>query len=557
MPHDWYSLVRELTLALVRLPSVNGTPDEACFAEQFHALLAARPYYSDHPEHVWREHIPGDPHGRENVYALVRGSGQSTVVLTGHYDVVDIGNYGSLAPWAFDPEALLPRLIEQLEHEPQSDVLALADLRSGDFLPGRGVLDMKSGLAIGIAIQERFAQAAETLPGNILLIATPDEEASSYGMRGAAQRLPRLLGDYDLDPVVAINLDVTVDRGDGHDGQAIFLGSVGKVLPAVYIAGRETHAGAPFDGVNANLIAAELTRRIECNVELCDVGEGEAAPPPVSLTQIDLKQHYDVTTPAAAWCAYNVLTHGRTAGQILPIMQQLVREALDATITSLQEQARRFEALSGLPVSTPAWQPQVYTFAELRALALERGGPAATEAVHALASRLENDPAVDIPTFSRRVIELLWAASGLTGPAAVIAFASLYYPPVHVNKTSPRQLRLHACVERQATAFTRDTAVPIRLRQFFPGISDMSFLGCVEPPGELAVMANNTPAWGTRIRYDYGVLQTLDLPTINIGPWGRDYHQRTERVYTPYAFAEVPELIWRIVADLLVNSWQY
>lgn len=553
MQQDWYSLVRELTLALVRLPSVNGTADEVRFAGQLHALLAARPYFAHHPEHLWRERIAGDPHGRENVYALVRGSGRATVVLTGHYDVVDIGNYGPLAPWAFDPEALLPRLIAQLEQEAHSDAdaLALADLRTGDFLPGRGVLDMKSGLAIGIAIQERFARTAGPLPGNILLIATPDEEASSYGMRGVAQRLPRLIEDYDLDPVVAINLDVTVDRGNGHDGQAIFLGSVGKVLAAVYIAGRETHAGAPFDGVNANLLAAEITRRIECNVELCDVAEGEAAPPPVNLTQIDLKQHYDVTTPAAAWCAYNVLTHGRTAGQIMPIMQHLVTEAFDATITSLREQAQRFEALSGLPVSAPAWQPQIYTFAELRSIALNQGGAPVAEAVHALTSRLENDPAVDIPTFSRRVIELLWAMSGLTGPAAVIAFASLYYPPVHVDKASPRQIRLHACVERQARTFTQDTGVPIRLRQFFPGISDMSFLGCVEAPEQLAVMAANTPAWGTRIRYDYGVLQTLDLPTINIGPWGRDYHQRTERVYTPYAFGEVPELIWRIVADLL------
>ena len=79
----------------------------------------------------------------------------------------------------------------------------------------------------------------------------------------------------------------------------------------------------------------------------------------------------------------------------------------------------------------------------------------------------------------------------------------------------------------------------------------MSFLGCAEAPDDLAVMAANTPAWGTRIRYDYGALRTLDLPTINVGPWGRDYHQSTERVYTPYAFEVVPELIWRIVHEVL------
>ena len=34
--------------------------------------------------------------------------------------------------------------------------LALADLKSGDFLPGRGLLDMKSGLAAGLAAMEAY-----------------------------------------------------------------------------------------------------------------------------------------------------------------------------------------------------------------------------------------------------------------------------------------------------------------------------------------------------------------------------------------------------------------
>jgi arginine utilization protein RocB len=36
---------------------------------------------------------------------------------------------------------------------------------------------------------------------------------------------------------------------------------------------------------------------------------------------------------------------------------------------------------------------------------------------------------------------------------------------------------------------------------------------------------------------------------VNIGPWGRDYHRRTERVYMPYSFEVLPELIWRVVND--------
>ncbi|HZG67554.1 MAG TPA: hypothetical protein VEZ12_12475, partial [Herpetosiphonaceae bacterium] len=169
MTHDWSQLVRELTLALVRLPSVTGTPGEVRFAEELHTMLAAHPYFCDHPQEVWRERIPTDPHNRENVYSLVRGGGRATVVLSGHYDVVDVANYGMLVSWAFDPEVLLPRLIAQLEQETPGDADArtLADLQSGNYLPGRGVLDMKSGLAAGIAVQAHFA-AATSRTGNIL-----------------------------------------------------------------------------------------------------------------------------------------------------------------------------------------------------------------------------------------------------------------------------------------------------------------------------------------------------------------------------------------------------
>ena len=33
-------------------------------------------------------------------------------------------------------------------------------------------------------------------------------------------------------------------------------------------------------------------------------------------------------------------------------------------------------------------------------------------------------------------------------------------------------------------------------------------------------------------------------PVVNIGPWGRDYHQKWERVHMPYAFDVLPDLIY-------------
>ncbi len=95
---------REVTLELVRAASVTNTAGEQAFPDTLLRVLGRLPYFQDHPEDLWAEVIENDPYGRCNVYALVRGGSPATVVLTGHYDVVSVSNYGPHADVAFDPE---------------------------------------------------------------------------------------------------------------------------------------------------------------------------------------------------------------------------------------------------------------------------------------------------------------------------------------------------------------------------------------------------------------------------------------------------------------------
>lgn len=552
MSNSWFQLVRSLTETLVHFPSVTQTANEVLFAEHLYTTLSDHPYFQAHPTHIWLEPIADDLYHRSIVYALVKGDSPETVVLSGHYDVVNVENYGPLAPWAYEPQALIQRLIEDLKTNTGSsaDLLALHDLQSGDYLPGRGALDMKSGLAAGIAVLYRWAET-HALRGNLLFVATPDEEATSCGMRAAVQRLPSLMEQWDLDLIAAINLDSESDPGDGSDGRAVFLGSVGKLLPSVYIIGRDTHAGAPFDGISAALIAAAITQRIECNTVLVDRVAGEAPPPPVCLQQIDLKHGYDVTTPRTAWCLYNVLTHGSSPTQVIERMRREVQQAIDDTVLHMQTQAARYSTLAGRAITTPAWQPLTLTFAELKERALEHGGSSATESLTELTERLRGDTVLNLTQMSLRITELLWSFSGLTGPAVVIGLAGLYYPPVHLYDKTSRHQRLREIVARQAATLGQEKGCSIRLRPFFPGISDMSFFGPAGSSDDVAAISRNTPTWGSRIVFDYHVGEVLNVPVINIGPWGRDYHQRMERVNMPYSFAVVPELIWRVVHDLV------
>jgi arginine utilization protein RocB len=84
----------------------------------------------------------------------------------------------------------------------------------------------------------------------------------------------------------------------------------------------------------------------------------------------------------------------------------------------------------------------------------------------------------------------------------------------------------------------------IRIRPYFPGISDMSFLDPVSD-GSLEVAASNCPADLHLVPAQTGI------PAVNIGPWGRDYHQKLERLHQPYCFEVLPELLARVVANVL------
>ncbi len=405
---------------------------------------------------------------------------------------------------------------------------------------GRGLLDMKGGLAAGLAVLERYASLPlERRPGHLLLVATPDEEGRSSGARAVAHDLPALARRRGLDVVAGLNLDATADSGDGTEGRAVYLGTVGKVLVSALVVGQAAHAAYPFDGVSASLLAAALVSRIEAAPELADAAHGQASAPPVCLELRDSKAAYDVTSPGQVWCAFNMLTQGRTPDAVLMQFVAVARAAVgDALHTFAARAAATRSPNAGALASLRA---EVITFGELRDRAAARAGEAAV-------ARVQSRPAGPDPlSDSREVMAALVTLAGLTGPAVVLGFGALHYPSTHLTD-HPQDRVLLGAVQAHAAALSRQTGQSLRLRHFFPGISDMSFLGQNADAAGAQVLLRHTahPA-----HVDPAPPCALRFPVVNIGPWGRDYHQPLERVHVPYSFGVVPELLWRVCHTVL------
>jgi arginine utilization protein RocB len=210
---DFQAFARRWAMALTSQPSVTGSTDEAGFGSWLADALRKDPAFAG--ASVWTFPVlPGD--ARHCVAMLLRGQGAQTVILTGHFDTVTFDDYDDLSALATRPadlaDALRARLT--LNAETSAEKRARADLASGEFLPGRGLLDMKSGLAAGLAVAAAFAAEADR-SGNLLFIAVPDEEANSAGARCAARQLPAIASRHGLDFIGAVNLDAIADDGDG------------------------------------------------------------------------------------------------------------------------------------------------------------------------------------------------------------------------------------------------------------------------------------------------------------------------------------------------------
>ena len=532
---------RAFSLEFTSWPSVTGTPDEARFATRLTELVRALPCFAGRPEDVLLAPIPNDPLGRANVIALARGRGSRTVLLAGHFDTVSVEDYGDLKDFAGQAEALRAGLVARLSASGENP-LALSDLEGGDFLPGRGLLDMKSGVAAGLAVLEAFASDPNR-EGNLVLVATPDEEDRSAGMRAAADLLPELLARNGLDVALGINLDAICDNGNGTAGRVVTFGCIGKLLLSALIIGKEAHAAYPLSGVNAAYLAAELTAELEFAPELGEDGAGALASPPTVLGSRDLKGAYDVTIPGAVWSFWNVLVHERRAAQVMETAITLARQAADRAGERMAERVARLR----LPVDmTPDWRSiPVLTYAQVAQAARERdagfGGRFA-----ALAETLRTSADLDLPTRSRRLFEEVWSGSGLSGPAIVLGFGSMPYPAIHW----PDAPDLEAAIRGAMAATAKRFGVSIGATPFFPAIADMSFLGPVDA-ADLAEAARQTPIWGSSIQWDLTGAPTPGFPLVNIGPWGRDYHHWLERVHAPYAFEVLPSLIQETVRRVL------
>ena len=532
--------ILRLTKELVAIPSINGTPGERIIAEHIADLLREIPYFKVHPEYVMVRELDNDPLKRLNVFGLIKGEKSArtdTVILHGHIDTVGIEDFASIKEFAFDCESL-PEKIRKLT----SDVDVLNDIESGEWLFGRGASDMKCGVALNFVLSKQWSENVGELDGNILFMVNPVEENQHTGIMDSLTVLEELKKEHDLNYYMAINTDFISPAYPGDTTNYFHAGAVGKILPCFYAVGKPTHAGQGFEGFSASMTIAEIVRQLDLRADFADEYNDEYTQPPIALKVKDLKPEYNVQTTVSAFAYFNYFIHQMSVEEIMERLKGVAFNALKQVQEFTNDQYRQYCRMTGMEYGALDYPLNVYTYEQLYADASEKYGDGLDKLIEQLAlAGIQKD--TDRREITREIVETLIDVVGINTPTVIVFIAPPYCPRNTLKDSVPEEKWLRDDVADFLEEQGAKSGCKLELKQFFPVLTDSSYLKIDDDQSSVECLKNNFPAFETIYPVPLNTAKRLNIPAFNFGCLGKDAHKWTERVNIPYAFGVLPVII--------------
>jgi len=535
-----FNEILELTKKLVSIASVNTTSGEhdiACFIESY---LRDIPYFKEHPNKVIIQKLKNDSLDRRNVFALIKGengNSRDTIMLHGHMDTVDVEDFGQLKEFAFDCDELMEKL-----KNVKLDLEVEEDLNSGDWLFGRGACDMKSGVAVFMVILKHLCKKVKDIDGNILLSVNPVEENLHTGIIEGLEVLEELKEKENLNYLFAINNDYICPLYPGDTKRYVYTGAVGKILPCFYIQGKETHVAQCFEGFDSSMVAAELVKLINLNPEFCDGYKNEYTLPPSVLKMKDLKPQYNVQTSFTSFVYFNYFIHNLSIKEILIKLKETAQKALNNVLDDINEKYRDYCKLTKVNYKEIEYITQVLEYKEVYKIATNNFQGNINIYIEEITNKCisENMDKREIPL---EITKKLCSIAGIKIPTIVIFFAAPYCPHNTLKDEVEEEKKTYNEISKIVKEFSGKNSEEFEVMQFFPSLTDSSYLKIDDDNESLDMLIGNFPEYKKLYNVPLQTIKKLNIPAINYGCYGKDAHKWTERVYMPYTFKVLPDLV--------------
>lgn len=510
--------------AYVKVNSLTNSPGEVAAEDFILEKLKNLPYFQDHTDYFGGWPLPGDGLNRRTIWALYKGREDGkTIVLIHHHDVVSVEEFGPEKDLAFSVDELMEafRQKDDLEAEVQKD------LDSGDWYFGRGISDMKAG---GLAHLETLKEAIDKeLPINLLYLSLPDEENLSWGMRQAREDMDQLEKDQDLHYILCIDSESHTRACE--DKFYYYTGSAGKVMINCYVRGKKTHIGEAVDGFNPLKVLGSLVAKTDSILEFCDRTDRVQGPPPSWSYLRDFKDHYDASTPLSGGGLYCQVTVSKTAGEVFKDFKALAEKEAQDMVDQYRKNYQDFYHRE------TAFDLEVLTYKEVYDRLKKKDPQGLKTCLEDLYEKHREDldeGNLALPVFNFMLLDALADLLDQDRGYLILALSPPYYP-YGENKLDEGLLRV---LEETGEKIYGQ---PVEDAYFYMGISDLSYLSKEEDLEDREIFEGNCPYYGTLYSLPLKTMEKYTIPILDLGPWGKDIHKKTERVYGPHIKGELKD----------------
>ncbi|MBU3159675.1 M20/M25/M40 family metallo-hydrolase [Clostridium frigoris] len=541
--------IKDTLIELISVRSDTGTTLEKDVEKYLYVWLQKLDYFKINTNNLGSYPLKNDSLERAIVWGLIKGVGRKTVILLNHHDVVDAYDYQTLKTYAYCPE-LLKEMLKNVELARDVE----EDLMSGEWIFARGAADMKAGIAIQLSLIEAFSKR-QKFNGNVLFLSVADEESLSLGMRNSAELLKKIKNKFDLDYTILIDSEPH-QKTENNEG-VFYTGSVGKLMPVVYVRGKKTHIGDIFQGFNPILLLSQIVSETELNSDFSDVVEDEVSPPPSWNYFRDGKKCYDASIPDSAGGYFSVLTLKRTPKIILEQLLKISKQAFENVICQMNKNYSNYLNKKNESEHKLPWKTNVKTFSQIYNDAIEQSGEKFILDYRLTIEKLKTDIKNNIISMPESNIALIGKTLDYITdktPMVVIAFSPPYYPHISINDFTELDNNV-SDISNAVVRIAREVCFETySKRNYFMGISDMSYAALNESENVIPHIEFNMPLWENMYDIPFETIKQLAIPSINIGPYGKDLHKFTERVFTNDVIRQTPKLIAGVIDYVLKNN---
>jgi arginine utilization protein RocB len=300
-----------------------------------------------------------------------------------------------------------------------------------------------------------------------------------------------------------------------------------------------------YEGLNPIKVMSKIVEKLDLIPDLIDGIDGITSPAPTFLCLKDAKNIYDVSLPSAASGYMSVMFLKKSVGEIMELVRKKCVEAFDEAIEDIQRSFDSYVKTGGGKTSALPWSANVKFYSELRNEAIRDSGGEFNRAFAELMERVREKIAsgeMSLAEASRKVVEHTFLYVRDVSPTVVIALTPPYYPVVGNSMLGAGAERINSLAD-EIIARAKSESGREYVKYCIVGMSDLSYFMQNPSHGDNEYVSDNMLLWGDVYDIPFEDLGEISMPVMNIGPWGKDIHKYTERVFREDLVNRTPDLM--------------